>query len=180
MTITIDDQQRRLIVACSIPNLANEPVTVTQHLHPGRKGLDTLDVACSGCTLTVSYQAAAYDELDADERDAAAYRDAADHATAHARVCGVPVGGWRPAPLLTVQLSVHAAATLLFSCEKAVEAMNGEDLRKAIQAEFARCGCNLARAEADVWAEFGQYPETAAAHMRSCVIVASRLLGVAP
>lgn len=81
---------------------------------------------------------------------------------------------------VTVPLSVHAIATFLFSSEVPVATLDEAGLRDALATEFARCGCNLARAEADVWTEFGAYPETAAAHMRDCIIVASRLAGVAP
>ena len=80
---------------------------------------------------------------------------------------------------LMVPLSVHAGATFLFSSQaRGIEALDGTGLRNVIAAEFVRCGCNLARAEADVALEFGDHPDTAAAHMRTCIIAASRLLGV--
>ena len=81
---------------------------------------------------------------------------------------------------VTVPLSVHAIATFLFSSEAPVEALDGTGLREVVAAEFVRCGCNLARAEAAVAFEYGDHPDTAAAHMCACIIAASRLAGVTP
>ena len=152
-------------------------VALALHQHPDFPSRNRYDVSCGSCGLLATYNAEAYglDQTTKDGCDRAARDDAREHAMTHARTCVGKPAGQLP---VTVPLSVHAAATLLFSSEVPVEVLNGADLRDVIAAEFARCGCNLARAEAEVAFEYGEHPETAAAHMCACIIAASRLAGV--
>lgn len=155
------------------------PTTIVKHQHPDYASKNRYDVRCDACGLLATYHAEAwgYDYTTMAECDREAHDQAQQFATGHARICP---GAAVPPPPVMVPLSALAVATLLFASEVPVEALNEPDLRDVVTAQFVRCGCNLSRAEADVAYEYGEHPETAAAHMRSCVIAASRLLGVAP
>lgn len=172
-TIAIDAERRKLFVALTIPTLTHQVITVTQHLHPERDGRDSVDVECEGCGLNLTYHAASYTDVTSGaDRDWGAYRDAADHASTHSRICG----GTVPAAL-AVNLDAQICTYLLFTSEEHVEGKSAEEVRAVIQRELQR---HFRMALLAVGDDYGAHPDTAPAHMAACVIAASRLLGVTP
>jgi hypothetical protein len=178
--VAIDTERRRIVATAQYLTLAGSVITVTGHLDPNTPDRNAYHLVCEGCGLDVTYNAAAYmrDLVRPEICDQAARIDAKNHGVTHVETCAARPGTRiAPAPV-TVPLDVRAAATLLFASEVAVEALNGADLRDVLAAEFTRRGCDLSGAVAEVAYEYGEHPETAAAHMQTCVIVASRLAGV--